>query len=595
MNLTTENQAALPGKPAGSQLGLFWVYCAGEVTRLASPVSIPDSGWEIGRGLPSMPGQPADTKLSRRHARITRGAAGELQISDLGSRNGTFVNGQAVGQRTLRAGDVIRVGNSLLVAELDVPGVHPSAIPGLFGDAACMAELRRQVLQVADSDHAILLSGESGAGKSLVARLLHEQSGRPGAFIAVGCGEVPESVFAARLFGQVAGAFPGAEACPGFFQEAHGGTLFLDEVADLSAAAQAMLRNAITDKRVTPLGASSPVQCRVRVIASTQHGLSDLVTAGRFRSDLYGRLAEFPLAVPALRERRRDILGLFLLAPGLGAVQLSPDLAEQLVLFDWPRNVRELHALGARLQLASAGSPILELDLWTERAEAVRSALSASAPPPGPVETSSERPKSAPCPAPLSRRGADSPDFSTLLGRKGELWCLRWDQTEYYLPDAKGFHYLHYLLRNPNRSFAVTELLELTDPSSSADELRMRKDAAGKHLGGAVDEKALKQYKKRLTDLNEDIEEAERNNDYQRGSRLKNEREQILSFLQPLLGRGERARVTGGQAERDRVNIQRCIRRAFEAIAAHAPRLAAHLDRTVHTGLTCEYRPLPLL
>jgi transcriptional regulator with PAS, ATPase and Fis domain len=219
----------------------------------------------------------------------------------------------------------------------------------------------------------VLLLGESGAGKEVAARALHELSGRRGALVTVNCAAIPETLAESQLFGHTSGAFTGARAQPGWFRAAHQGTLFLDEIGELPLGLQPKLLRALEDGFITPVGAVSPVPCQVRLVAATNRDLLSGIQAGRVRGDLYARLAEIVLLLPPLRERREDILlmvqhALAAMAP---AAMLSPRLAEALLLYAWPFNVRELFKVAAELQLRAAGATMLGLELVEARLRAL--------------------------------------------------------------------------------------------------------------------------------------------------------------------------------------------------------------------------------
>jgi DNA-binding NtrC family response regulator len=234
----------------------------------------------------------------------------------------------------------------------------------------------------------VLIEGESGAGKELVARAIHHASPRAKQpFIAVNCGAIPAGLVEAELFGHEKGAFTGADrARPGHFREADGGTLFLDELVDLPRAAQVSLLRALQEGEVVPVGASRPVRVDVRVIAATQRSLVGEVAAGRFRSDLYYRLAVAVLAIPALRERQGDLDLLidhtlerinveFADDPGFVAKRLSSGARAVLHAHPWPGNVRELANTLRRAALWSAATSITVEDARDALALPVRDEL----------------------------------------------------------------------------------------------------------------------------------------------------------------------------------------------------------------------------
>ena len=247
-----------------------------------------------------------------------------------------------------------------VVLEKDATGgVRGSA--RLAGPSSAMSELRLRVRRVAVSDVAVLVQGESGVGKELVARAVHEESARKDRpFVALNCAAIPESLQEAELFGHEKGAFTGAHAAKrGYFELAAGGTLFLDEVAELAPSLQAKLLRAVQEKSFRRVGGTTDVASDFRIVAASHRKLWDEVAAGRFRSDLYYRLAVFELHVPPLRSRGEDIL--FLCRMFIkdqfsdGHVSLSPEAEQLLLAHSWPGNVRELkNALHHALVLRSS-------------------------------------------------------------------------------------------------------------------------------------------------------------------------------------------------------------------------------------------------
>ena len=311
----------------------------------------------------------SDGQVSRIHATITR-AAGALRIAD-SSTNGTFVGGKRVTEAPLRDGDVIRVGDSLLlirlVAEDDVsePEVH-----GLLGDAPVMHEIRRTLKLVGPTDATVLIGGQSGTGKEVLARALHAAGRAQGPFVAVNCSAIPEQLAESQLFGHISGAFTGAKSDhPGFFRAANRGVILLDEIGELPLGLQAKLLRALEERAVIPVGAVSPVAFDARVVAATNRSLALEVVHGRFRGDLLARLTEIEITMPPLRSRIEDVLPLLHHALGDGAPPVTADLAEGLLLYEWPYNVRELFKVAAELKIRGTGAASLELRLVASRLE----------------------------------------------------------------------------------------------------------------------------------------------------------------------------------------------------------------------------------
>jgi two-component system response regulator PilR (NtrC family) len=221
----------------------------------------------------------------------------------------------------------------------------------LVGDSARMQQLRTTIGKLARSQAPVYIAGESGVGKELVARLIHDQGPRAsGPFVPVNCGAIPSELMESELFGHRKGSFTGAHADKeGLFQAANGGTLFLDEVAELPLHLQVKLLRVIQEKNVRPVGASAEIPLDVRILSATHKNLAKLVEEGRFRHDLYYRINVIELPVPPLRERREDILPIadailrrLAAEHGEQLPALSPEAAETLVAYPFPGNVREL-------------------------------------------------------------------------------------------------------------------------------------------------------------------------------------------------------------------------------------------------------------
>jgi transcriptional regulator with AAA-type ATPase domain len=301
--------------------------------------------------------------VSRRHAALRRSNDDStLSVVDLGSRNGTRVNGFAVQSAPLHANDVLRIGGCVLVL-VDSKAEFAEIAPGLAGGGALQRTLL-PLARAARSDLPIVLEGETGTGKELVANAVHLWSGRSGPLVAVNCAALPEGLAEAELFGYRRGAFTGADrASDGFFRAASGGTLLLDEVTDLPLVVQAKLLRTLEQREVQPLGETKPVGIDVRVIVAGQQSLLEAVQKQQFRADLLARLNGFAVRLPPLRQRREDVLPLLLRF--LGALRsaptprIEPDFCERLSLHDWPFNVRELLLLARRLAVFHGEESVL--------------------------------------------------------------------------------------------------------------------------------------------------------------------------------------------------------------------------------------------
>jgi DNA-binding NtrC family response regulator len=247
----------------------------------------------------------------------------------------------------------------------------------LMGPSPEVQRLAQEVWQVAESSLAVVIYGETGTGKEIVARAIHQQSSRSTQpFVAVDCGAIPETLIESELFGYERGAFTGAERRQeGQFRRADGGTLFLDEITNLSMPTQAKLLRVLQEKQVYPLGGTRPVPVDARVLAASNLRLEQEMQAGRFRPDLYYRIAEYVIALPPLKTRPDDILYLatrFLAEAGKelksSAGGISPEAAQVLRQYAWPGNVRELKNVIRRAAVLSGGSILPEhLDVSSAR------------------------------------------------------------------------------------------------------------------------------------------------------------------------------------------------------------------------------------
>jgi two-component system nitrogen regulation response regulator GlnG len=239
-----------------------------------------------------------------------------------------------------------------------------TALTDLMGRSPIIAAVIEQTQQAARANVTVLLTGETGTGKELLARAIHQASPRGRhALVAVDCGAIPDTLIESELFGYEKGAFTGADRRKdGYFTQASGGTLFLDEIGNLPLTTQAKLLRALQERAIQPLGGTRPQPIDVRVIAATNAPLEREVQAGRFRQDLYYRLNEFPILVPALRDRRDDIetlAGRFLdeaiLEFGAPPCAFAADALHALLTFEWPGNVRQLRNVVRRAALIAPG------------------------------------------------------------------------------------------------------------------------------------------------------------------------------------------------------------------------------------------------
>jgi two-component system nitrogen regulation response regulator NtrX len=260
----------------------------------------------------------------------------------------------------------LEVENRALRARVDRPLV-------IVGDSSIMAALREQIAMAAPTNGRVMISGENGTGKELVARQVHAMSHRKaGPFIEVNCAAIPEELIESELFGHLKGAFTGAVGDRrGKFELASGGTLFLDEVADMSLKTQAKVLRALQEQVVEPVGGHASVRVDVRVLAATNKDLSEEIRAGRFREDLFFRLNVIPLSVPPLRERGHDVIRLaehfiseFAAEYGRKMKRLASDAQQAMRAYRWPGNVRELRNVIERLMIMVPAETIEVNDLW---------------------------------------------------------------------------------------------------------------------------------------------------------------------------------------------------------------------------------------
>jgi transcriptional regulator with GAF, ATPase, and Fis domain len=317
-----------------------------------------------------------DGAVSRNHFSVALDR-GRWRVDDLRSSNGTFVNGRQVQSTWVSPQDVVRAGNSLFVLTAHPPtDLRKFRQYHVIGLSHCMAQLLAELQLAARDQGNVLLLGETGTGKDLLAHALHLLSGRRGRFLAVNCAAVPETLMESTLFGNVRGAYTGAEtAQSGVFAEAHGGTVLLDEIGEVPVRLQVKLLRAVEEHRVVPVGGANEVAVDVKILAATNNFEALKDSQSGFRSDLLGRLEDHVLLIPPLRSRREDILALA--AWGLdseqqdaGEFHVSLQLAEELLLHPWPRNVRQL-IKAVRTARRNPGVPLRTVEEMAERAIAI--------------------------------------------------------------------------------------------------------------------------------------------------------------------------------------------------------------------------------
>jgi sigma-54 dependent transcriptional regulator, acetoin dehydrogenase operon transcriptional activator AcoR len=373
------------GQPGGSHgapraLGpiLFRLLCGDDLSQPPARFALaPFSDLEIGRAASA--GAAANGKTLRvdvrdpfassRHAHLEK-SNGTWGVRDEGSKNGTLINDQRAptdGHVPLRDGELIEIGHTFFLFRTGARGLSESNLepsPGEDDPPTLCPEWDLELAKAARlsrTAHEILIQGESGAGKEVLARFLHDRSRRPGPLVSVNCAALPEALFEDELFGHVRGAFSGAQGeRQGLIRAADGGTLFLDEVGEMPLGLQAKMLRVVEDHQVRPLGSERELPVDVRLVAATNRNLSDLVAQGRFRQDLLARLGLLGLRVPPLRERRED-LGLLIRAvlragtTPLDRIAFELDALRLVLRHPWPLNVRELRrSLLAAVDLAGA-------------------------------------------------------------------------------------------------------------------------------------------------------------------------------------------------------------------------------------------------
>jgi DNA-binding NtrC family response regulator len=327
----------------------------------------------------------ADGTVSRVHMRLHRDEQGRFRCNDLGSQNGSWVGAtQLVEDKSAVIEDncVLRVGEVLLVAEVmyDALREGPSRlVPLLPGNSHAAHELRYLIGRIADDPAPVLLEGETGSGKEHAARAVHTLSGRTGAFVAYNCANMSQQLAESELFGHKRGAFTGADRdAEGLFRAADKGTLFLDEIGEVPLEQQPKLLRVLQDKEVRPIGSTAVIPVDVRVVAATNRDLAADVEAGRFRRDLYARLAVSVVRVPSLANRRADFFAwvarvheaykLQRHAEDVTLLSFEPHVATALLLSDWPENLRGVTRLVTEICTAQdIREPIDEVPQWLGR------------------------------------------------------------------------------------------------------------------------------------------------------------------------------------------------------------------------------------
>lgn len=324
------------------------VRCSGAMAS-PNPLRLLERGGVLGAGADADMVIEADT-ASRRHAELTPVAEG-VRVTDLGSKNGLFYLGQRFESMVLQPGSRFRLGSVEIALDIDSEALDhyetgdPETYGDLIGISPPMRRLFAQLVRLEGSKVNVLIAGETGTGKELVARALHEHSlARRGPLVCLNCGALDRGLVRSELFGHQRGAFTGAtSASAGAFVAADGGTLFLDEVAELPLDVQPVLLRALEMRCVNPVGAPNERAVDVRLVTATHRDLRAEVDAGRFREDLFYRIQVVRLDVPPLRERPEDVAVLAAhIARQQGVTTLPADFLDAIAQHAWPGNVREL-------------------------------------------------------------------------------------------------------------------------------------------------------------------------------------------------------------------------------------------------------------
>ena len=322
-----------------------------------------------------------DPTVSREHAHLRLSADG-VHLRDEGSRNGTWISGTRLSEAVLTADAELELGSTRMTLrlesdEIDLPLSASPTFGQAIGVSVPMRHLFAMLERIAPSDVTVLLEGESGVGKEVLARAIHAASPRRGGpFVTFDCGAVPAGLIESQLFGHERGAYTGAvESRRGVFEEASGGTIFLDEIGELPLDLQPKLLRVLEEREVRPLGSRGPRRVDVRIIAATNRRLAEAARNDEFRRDLFYRLAVARLTIPPLRERREDIEPIarsFLRTvkrdPG---AELPPQLAAMLASYPWPGNVRELRNVVERYALLGASDAAALFDVTAPHAGGV--------------------------------------------------------------------------------------------------------------------------------------------------------------------------------------------------------------------------------
>ena len=372
MSRGTETMDRLGAQPSGQPTPGLVLLCAKDFERMPRAVAIRGTGLTLGREPPAGGCGIPQTAVSRLHARIGQKDAG-WQLEDLQSRNGTYVNGARIDRIDLEDGDLVRIGDTLfkfLASGIDdyMPyalsiGPKPTRVPELVGGFQ-LGRVAEQLETAAPTNLSVLILGETGTGKELVAQAIHRLSRRQGPLVSVNCAAVPTHLFESELFGYRKAAFTGADRDKaGILQAAEGGTVHLDEIGDMPLEAQAKLLRVLESHEVRSVGAVRPERVDLRFVCATHQDLPALVAANRFRADLFARISAMTISLLPLRSRKEDLHLLvrhFLHEAERDDLDVSFGFMLGMCDYDWPHNVREC-AAAVRRAIAVVEGPTLEV------------------------------------------------------------------------------------------------------------------------------------------------------------------------------------------------------------------------------------------
>src|SRR3989338_232700 len=309
--------------------------------------------------------QIRDPYISAKHCLIEK-REDSFFLVDFQSRNGTFLNNILIKETSLTHHSYVQIGKSLLQFEYrTLPKTIDNQFEGMISQNPLMQNVFNTIDKVAKQKTTVIIYGETGTGKELVARAIHKRSDRSRKpFVVINCGAIPKDLLESELFGHVKGAFTGAhENRPGHFMAAHGGTLFLDEVGELPLELQPKLLRVLEQREIKPVGTEKIQKCDVRIIAATHKDLSYMVQEETFREDLFYRLHLVPIYLPPLRDRKEDIP--LLVKYFSKDLPMTSKALKLLVQHYWPGNIRELKNTLERIQITQESPVITEKDIQT--------------------------------------------------------------------------------------------------------------------------------------------------------------------------------------------------------------------------------------